>query len=219
MNSWAPLLNPTPLVPEPLSPLMRKLRRITVSLAPALTLMPGVPATRTLAIWPPPPSIVIALVIVTAPNPPGSRASISPPAAVFEMAPAKVLHGAVRLHGLASSPTPDTHVRVAWACASVVMPRVKTERIRTLFIWGLLLNLLNGNLDLKTLVEHCAPSKPRFVFRVGAKYSLLFGGAVTWLTIRLRFRPGGQPEYRETLEDGTRDQVSFPRRARRLRRR
>ena len=34
---------------------------------------------------------------------------------VLEMAPAKVLHGAVRLQGLASSPTPDTQVRVACA--------------------------------------------------------------------------------------------------------
>jgi hypothetical protein len=34
------------------------------------------------------------------------------------MAPAKVLQGAVRLHGLASLPTPDTHVRVA--CADAV---------------------------------------------------------------------------------------------------
>src|SRR5256885_3912353 len=42
-----------------------------------------------------------------APKPPGSRQFISPFAAVFEIAPAKVLHGAVRLHGLASSPTPD----------------------------------------------------------------------------------------------------------------
>jgi len=41
---------------------------------------------------------------------------ISPPAAVFEIAPGKVLHGAVRLHGLASSPTPETQVRVC-ACA------------------------------------------------------------------------------------------------------
>jgi hypothetical protein len=44
--------------------------------------------------------------------------SISPFAAVLEMAPAKVLHGAVRLHGLASSPTPETQVRVAWARAT-----------------------------------------------------------------------------------------------------
>ena len=42
---------------------------------------------------------------------------ISPPAAVLEMATAKVLHGAVRLQGLASSPTPETQVRVAWALA------------------------------------------------------------------------------------------------------
>jgi hypothetical protein len=38
-----------------------------------------------------------------------------PAAAVFEIAPAKVLQGAVRLHGLTSSPTPETQVRVAWA--------------------------------------------------------------------------------------------------------
>src|SRR5262245_50199981 len=61
--------------------------------------------------------MVIAFVIVTTPNPPGSKQLISPPAAVFEIAPAKVLHGAVRLHGLTSSPTPDTHVRDC-ACAS-----------------------------------------------------------------------------------------------------
>src|SRR3954454_6398091 len=60
-----------------------------------------------------------ALVMVTAPKPPGSRQLISPPAAVLEMAPAKVLHGAVRLQGFTSSPTPDTHVRVACAEAGV----------------------------------------------------------------------------------------------------
>src|SRR5689334_21717678 len=62
--------------------------------------------------------MLIDLVMVTEPKPPGSSTLISPPAAVFEMAPANVLHGAVRLHGLASSPTPDTHVRVACACAN-----------------------------------------------------------------------------------------------------
>src|SRR4030095_14156167 len=36
---------------------------------------------------------------------------------VLPIAPANVLQGAVRLHGLKSSPTPDTHVRVACACA------------------------------------------------------------------------------------------------------
>jgi hypothetical protein len=71
-----------------------------------------VPDTSTPAVTPS-QAIVIAFVIVTAPKPPGSRQLISPPAAVFEIAPAKVLHGAVRLHGLASSPTPETQVRVS----------------------------------------------------------------------------------------------------------
>jgi hypothetical protein len=35
------------------------------------------------------------------------------------MAPANVLHGAVRLQGFASSPTPETQVRVACGKASV----------------------------------------------------------------------------------------------------
>src|SRR3954466_12850779 len=55
--------------------------------------------------------------MVTPPKPPGSRQLISPPRAVFDMAPEKVLQGAVRLQGLASSPTPETQVRVAWALA------------------------------------------------------------------------------------------------------
>jgi hypothetical protein len=42
------------------------------------------------------------------------------------MAPAKVLQGAVRLHGLTSSPTPETHVRVAWAEAGVAKPKAAT---------------------------------------------------------------------------------------------
>src|SRR5882757_4206959 len=105
-----------PLIPL-LIPLILRLRRMTTSFGPAWITIPLVPLTRTEATWPPPPSMVMDLVMVTAPNPPGSRASISPPGAVLEMAPAKVLHGAVRLHGLASSPTPDTHVRGAWALA------------------------------------------------------------------------------------------------------
>ena len=60
-----------------------------------------------------------ALVIVTVPKPPGSSVSISPLAAVLEIAPAKVLQGAVREHGLTSSPTPETQVRIACACAPV----------------------------------------------------------------------------------------------------
>jgi hypothetical protein len=62
---------------------------------------------------------------------------ISPAAAVFEIAPGKVLHGAVRLHGLASSPTPETQVRLAWALAGAdttngakepITKAVKTKR-------------------------------------------------------------------------------------------
>src|SRR5262249_34110117 len=101
-----------PLIPDPI-PLILRLRRMTTSPAPAWTTMPLVPATRTEATWPPPPSRVMALVMVRAPNPPGSIASIYPPGAVLEMAPAQVLHGAVRLQGLASSPTPETQVRLA----------------------------------------------------------------------------------------------------------
>src|SRR5215475_4174342 len=74
---------------------------------------------------------VMDCVMVTAPKPPGSRTLISPPEAVFEMAPAKVLHGAVRLQGLASSPTPDTQVRVACASASVASRDV-TDRTATM---------------------------------------------------------------------------------------
>src|ERR1700680_949605 len=127
------------------------LRKVTISVAPAATLMPLVPATSTLATCPPPPSIVIALVIVTAPKPPGSRASISPPGAVFEIAPAKVLHGAVRLHGLASSPTPDTQVRVACAWAMDAKASVKIAIASRLIvnpnfvIWSLLFLLKVGD--------------------------------------------------------------------------
>src|SRR5207237_1105726 len=68
----------------------------------------------------------------------------SPLMKVFEIAPAKVLHGAVRLQGLTSSPTPDTHVRVACAWAKDAKANVKiaianTLRVnRNLFIWSLL---------------------------------------------------------------------------------
>src|SRR5579864_4276062 len=109
------------------TPWKRRFLMVTTSLAPAETFIPLVPATRTEATWPPPPSIVIDLVMVSAPNPPGSSASISPPAAVFDMAPAKVLQGAVRLQGFASSPTPDTQVRVACALARQAKPNTNNE--------------------------------------------------------------------------------------------
>src|SRR5579864_6203245 len=103
------------LIPKPPEPLKEIPRRITAMPAP-LTMTPLVPETR-MEPKVPLQSMVIDLVIVTAPNPPGSRQSISPAEAVFEIAPAKVLHGATRLHGLASSPTPDTQVRSACAKA------------------------------------------------------------------------------------------------------
>src|SRR5271163_2665148 len=91
--------------------------------------MPLVPATST----PPIPDWqdrVIEMVIVTAPNPPGSRQSISPAAAVLEIAPAQVLHGAVRLQGLASSPTPE--IQVLLACADAAAdPRQRVRAART----------------------------------------------------------------------------------------
>ena len=58
------------------------------------------------------PSIVTAFVIVTAPKPPRSSVLMMPATAVLEIAPAKVLQGAVREQGSASSPTPETQVRV-----------------------------------------------------------------------------------------------------------
>src|SRR5437870_6058287 len=82
--------------------------------------------------------------MVTPPKPPGSRQLISPLRAVLEMAPAKVLHGAVRLQGLASSPTPETQVRDACAWAKEAKANMKIAIAsalivnRNLFIWSLL---------------------------------------------------------------------------------
>src|ERR1700738_2396134 len=139
-------------------PLMSRARSVTTSVAAfAAMMMPFVPDTRTPAIPAAVPSIVIGLVIVTAPKPPGSRASISPQIAVLEMAPAKVLHGAVRLQGLASSPTPETHVRVACAWAIEAKANMKIAIAisltvsRNLFIWSLLF-LLSGMAASRTRI-------------------------------------------------------------------
>src|SRR5712691_10140827 len=110
-----PLVTLIPISPVP-APSIDKPRRITMSVAAALTLMALVPDAKTPAKVLP-QSIVIDLVMVMTPKPPGSRQLMIPPATVCEMAPAKVLHGAMRLHGLASSPTPETQVRVACAWA------------------------------------------------------------------------------------------------------
>src|SRR6266496_5931246 len=112
-----------PLIPLQ-APLIEIFRSITTESTPALTMTPLVKEARIPASVPS-PLIVMDLVIVTAPKPPGSSTEISPHVAVFEIAPAKVLHGAVRLHGLASSPTPDTQVRVACAWAMDAKANVK----------------------------------------------------------------------------------------------
>src|SRR5437763_10326826 len=130
----------SPPLPELRRPLSRRFLRITTSEGPAWTTIPLVPATRTEATWPPPPSMVMDLVIVTAPYPAGSSASISPPAAVLEIAPAKVLQGAVRLQGLASSPTPETQVRDA--CAFMITDASKKIPRTVSFLIGFLLLLM-----------------------------------------------------------------------------
>src|SRR5687768_18507102 len=118
-------------------------RSTTLSVDAALMMIPFVDE------WSTPAStsshaMVIDLVIVTAPKAPLSTQLISPPAAVLEMAPAKVLHGAVRLQGLTSSPTPDTQVRVACAWAIDAKANMKiaiaSDLIvnRNVFIWSLL---------------------------------------------------------------------------------
>src|SRR5271169_3733023 len=116
-----PPVGPSPFISSPFS--------VTKLPGLKLTVMPLVPATST----PPVPAWqdrVIDTVIVTAPKPPGSRQSISPAAAVLEIAPAQVLHGAVRLQGLASSPTPEIQVLVACADA-VADPRHRIRAART----------------------------------------------------------------------------------------
>src|SRR6185369_13449 len=121
----------------PFMPLQKPLIEIPLmvitSVAAALMTIPFTREARIEANVPV-PSSVIDFVIVTAPKPPGSRASISPQAAVLEMAPAQVLQGAVRLQGLASSPTPDTHVREACAWAIETVANIKVAIAKTLIV-------------------------------------------------------------------------------------
>src|SRR5436853_404764 len=126
--SCLPERNLIPSRPVP-APLICRYFKTILSVDAALIMIALVPAARIPASVPA-PLIVIDFVIVTAPKPPGSSTEISPPAAVFEIAPAKVLHGAVRLQGFASSPTPDTQVRVACALASVLHIRHTIETAR-----------------------------------------------------------------------------------------
>src|SRR5262245_52677423 len=107
----------TPLLPDP-SPSMSSPWSRTSPFAGVLMTMPLLPADASTPAVPVEGQLIVTdWVIVSKPKPPGSRQLISPPGAVLEMAPAKVLHGAVRLHGLKSSPTPETQVRVACAAA------------------------------------------------------------------------------------------------------
>src|ERR1043165_9523709 len=135
MKTFVPVVPALPLMLMPTSPeskplkLMFRRRTVLRSSPTAVKLSKGmlaplVPALRIEAktSW---QSMVIDLVMVTAPKPPGSRQLISPLTAVFEIAPAKVLQGAVLLHGLASSPTPDTQVREA--CAWAIEDRKSTR--------------------------------------------------------------------------------------------
>src|SRR5436190_19664466 len=104
---------------------------LTTAVAGAWMTIPLVPDTRTEARVPS-PLMVIGFVMVTAPYPPGSSTEISPPLAVFEIAPAKVLQVAVRLQGLASSQTPETQVRLACAWARDANPTTPSMAKRTL---------------------------------------------------------------------------------------
>ena len=72
-----------------------RLRSVTF-LPTALMMIPWVAAARTPA-CDPSPSMVSDLVMVTAPKPPESSTLMKPPSAVLLIAPANVLHGAVRL--------------------------------------------------------------------------------------------------------------------------
>jgi hypothetical protein len=73
--------------------------------------------------------MVTDCVIVTGPKSPGSSASISPLEAVLARAPENVRPGAVRLSGFESSPTPETHVRVA--CPKQFPAKSKTPNTGT----------------------------------------------------------------------------------------
>src|SRR5215471_8916282 len=68
-----------------------------------------------------------------------SRTAISPPGLVWAIAPAKLRHGAARLHGLLSLPLPETKVRLFWAMAeagsSSVIAAAMAMRM-TIFVIG-----------------------------------------------------------------------------------
>jgi hypothetical protein len=71
---------------------------------------------------------------------------ISPPVNVLLIAPANVLQGAVRLPGFASSPTPETHVRVTCDIAIMLInDRHHTRKKRRKEYLFILLILIENN--------------------------------------------------------------------------
>src|ERR1700749_1491390 len=161
-----------PSKPDP-APLIERFFSVTmmvlgVAVAESLTLTPFVPAA---SIEPKPaplvPSMVRFLVMVTVPNPPGSRQSISPLSAVFEIAPANVLQGAVRLQGFTSSPTPETHVLVACACATADRATVKARR--TNILSGVLLLSISVSLSVGRKILGRAKSAGAFAKALAGK--------------------------------------------------
>ncbi len=113
-----PVLNSMPCEPA-LLPVMVRPRRLTMTLAGALIVM-AAPAVVTATPATPTPSfaMVMALVIVSAPYPPGSSTSISPAAATWSCAYWNDRHGLVgALQPGASTPcAAETQTRVGAAC-------------------------------------------------------------------------------------------------------
>src|ERR1051325_2654394 len=147
MPRVAALVPALPFWPLPFSEMPRKRTVLSGSLplrSVRLTLIAVEKEGARIEVKVPVPSMVNDLMIVTVPNPPGSRTFISPSVKVFDCAVANVLQGAVRVHGLPSSPTPDTHERSCWAWAAEA-PQATQASIATrrsvnlnLFISGLL---------------------------------------------------------------------------------
>src|SRR6266404_1463446 len=128
--------------------------------------------TATIPANDPPPSMVRDLSIVTTPKPPGSRTSISPPGLVFALAPAKVLHGLVRLQGLTSSPTAETQVRFTVAPITQRGARKKPRRAAhlgiqlCLFIMTILFVLMRTLIIRKSIARQL-PVWARLIVAVG----------------------------------------------------
>src|SRR5262249_21197456 len=139
--SVAPVLNTMPLPPPKPIPLIVRPRRLIASVAPAMTVIPfNPPDTSTPASPTPSLMMLMPLVIVTAPYPPGSRTVISPAVSVLSCARWKVRHGVGRLQSLASLPADETNGRANWASAGVTCrPSASSdERIshEALFVMG-----------------------------------------------------------------------------------